>query len=50
MTKNYLIIGASSGIGFELAKKLLETGNVVYTASRNKPDLEGITHLFCLGA
>ena len=46
MTKNYLIIGASSGIGFELAKKLLETGNVVYTASRNKPELAGITHLF----
>ena len=46
MSKNYLIIGASSGIGYELAKKLLIAGNEVYTASRQVPDIEGVHHLF----
>lgn len=35
--KNYLIIGASSGIGADLSKKLLEVKANVYTASRTKP-------------
>jgi 3-oxoacyl-[acyl-carrier protein] reductase len=45
MSKNILIVGASSGIGFETAKTLLAKGYNVYSASRNQPDLAGITHL-----
>jgi 3-oxoacyl-[acyl-carrier protein] reductase len=44
MSKNYLIIGASSGIGHAIAEKLLAAGNQVFSASRNQPDLN-ITHL-----
>jgi 3-oxoacyl-[acyl-carrier protein] reductase len=36
---NYLVIGGSSGIGLELAKKLLNQGHDVYAASRHKGDL-----------
>lgn len=36
--KNYLIIGASSGIGHQIAKSLAEFGANVYAASRNKAD------------
>jgi 3-oxoacyl-[acyl-carrier protein] reductase len=36
---NYLVIGGSSGIGLELAKKLLNQGHNVYAASRHKGDL-----------
>lgn len=43
--KNYLIIGASSGIGYELAKQLLDQGHQVYSASRTAPNLSGIKHL-----
>jgi sulfate adenylyltransferase subunit 1 len=32
---NYLIIGASSGIGSEISKKLNEQGHHVFTAQRN---------------
>jgi len=39
--KNILIVGASSGIGFSLAKKLQEKGANLILASRNKPDLSG---------
>lgn len=35
--KNYLIIGASSGIGEAVSKQLKEAGNNVYSASRNEP-------------
>lgn len=37
--KNILIIGASSGIGYALAKELLQLGANVYSASRQQPDL-----------
>ena len=35
MSKVILVTGASKGIGFELAKKLLNEGNVVYCAARS---------------
>lgn len=35
--KNYLIIGASSGIGRQLAKKLVEGGHRVYGTYKNNP-------------
>lgn len=36
--KNILIVGASSGIGYQIAKSLLAEGAQVVTASRNKPE------------
>jgi 3-oxoacyl-[acyl-carrier protein] reductase len=42
--KKYLIIGASSGIGFALAQSLIEAGASVFTASRTQPDLQS-THI-----
>jgi 3-oxoacyl-[acyl-carrier protein] reductase len=43
--KNYLIIGASSGIGEAVAKQLKEEGNNVYSASRNEPTVETDGHI-----
>jgi len=40
--KNILIVGASSGIGKEIAEKAVSNGANVYTASRRKVDIEGI--------
>ena len=45
MSKNILIVGASSGVGLETAKSLLSKGYNIFSASRNQPDLTGITHL-----
>lgn len=45
MIKNYLVIGASSGIGEAIALELLREGHQVFSASRNTPKVEGITHL-----
>lgn len=36
------IIGASSGIGYETAKKLIEKGHKVYCGARRNCDLEGV--------
>jgi NAD(P)-dependent dehydrogenase (short-subunit alcohol dehydrogenase family) len=36
--KNYLIVGASSGIGLATATLLKEDGNTIFTASRNESD------------
>jgi NAD(P)-dependent dehydrogenase (short-subunit alcohol dehydrogenase family) len=36
--KNYLIVGASSGIGLATAKILKEEGNTLFTASRNESE------------
>lgn len=45
MEKNILLIGGSTGIGFEIAKKLYKDHHI-YVASRNKADLEDleVTH------
>jgi 3-oxoacyl-[acyl-carrier protein] reductase len=45
MSKNIVIVGASSGIGLETAKSLLAKGYYVFSASRTQPDLAEITHL-----
>ncbi len=42
--KNYLIVGASSGIGLALAQSLIEAGANLFTASRTQPDLQS-THI-----
>lgn len=41
MAKNIIIIGASSGIGAELTKMLLNEGHHIYSYSRSQPE---ITH------
>lgn len=41
MSKNYLIIGASSGIGEAITEKLNKEGNQLFTASRNAGELKG---------
>jgi 3-oxoacyl-[acyl-carrier protein] reductase len=43
--KNYLIVGASSGIGASLAKMLSDKGANVYTASRHSGDTPSVSHL-----
>jgi 3-oxoacyl-[acyl-carrier protein] reductase len=45
MSKNILIVGASSGIGLETAKSLLSKGYNIFSASRNQPEIEGLTHV-----
>ena len=45
MSKNILIIGASSGIGHETATQLMAKGYSVFSASRNQPDIAGISHI-----
>lgn len=44
--KNYLIVGASSGVGKSLAEKLVAQGANVYTASRHSGDTPSVSHLF----
>lgn len=43
--KNYLVVGASSGIGQAVAMQLKEKGHAVFSASRNKPSVETDSHL-----
>lgn len=43
--KNILIIGASSGIGYELAKTLIENGANVISASRTAPEGLAVQHI-----
>lgn len=40
--KSFLIVGASTGIGFSLAQSLIEAGANVFTASRTQPSLPSI--------
>ncbi|MFN8355943.1 MAG: SDR family oxidoreductase [Spirosomataceae bacterium] len=42
--KNILVVGASSGIGKEIAQLILSEGGTVYSASRHQPDVEVAAH------
>lgn len=42
--KNYIVVGATSGIGEEIAKKMLEKGNLVFSFSRTSPNLKVTKH------
>ncbi|OSZ82218.1 oxidoreductase [Chitinophagaceae bacterium IBVUCB1] len=43
--KRYLIAGASSGIGYALAKQLISNGHEVISISRTAPDLQVLQHI-----
>ena len=43
--RSILIVGASSGIGYETAKKLISLGHTVYNCSRSNCDLEGVINI-----
>jgi len=45
MNKVVLIVGASSGIGCECAKKLIKNGDTVYNCSRRECPAEGVKNL-----
>lgn len=45
MNKVAVIVGASSGIGLECAKKLMKDGDTVYNCSRTEASYEGIKNL-----
>ena len=45
MSKTFVVVGASSGIGHAIATSLLAQGNRVITISRSTPDLTGNEHL-----
>ena len=50
MSKTYLIVGGTSGIGLEITSKLSAANNRVYTLSRGQhpaPDLPGVSHHPC---
>ena len=49
-TKNYVIIGGSSGIGFNIVEQLHQKGHTVFVVSRNRnelPDDPKLTHIQC---
>ncbi|MEO9485116.1 MAG: SDR family oxidoreductase [Ekhidna sp.] len=45
MNKNYIIVGGSSGIGFEITKQLSESGNKVIVLSRSKGNLDTLSNV-----
>ena len=47
MKKVYVVTGASSGIGLEVAKQIYKQGHIVYCFSRSAPDDKNIKFAFC---
>ena len=45
MAKNYIIVGGSSGIGFELTRQLSEEGHKVTVLSRSKGELDSLSNI-----
>jgi NAD(P)-dependent dehydrogenase (short-subunit alcohol dehydrogenase family) len=45
MAKNYIVVGGSSGIGYELTKQLSEAGNNVTVLSRSKGELGSLSNV-----
>lgn len=45
MTKNYIVVGGSSGIGLELTRQLSESGNHVTVLSRSEGELSTLNHV-----
>lgn len=45
MGKNYIVVGGSSGIGFELTKQLSEVGHSVTVLSRSKGKLDELSNV-----
>ncbi|MEQ9468225.1 MAG: SDR family oxidoreductase [Ekhidna sp.] len=45
MAKNYIVVGGSSGIGFELTKQLAEVGHQVTVLSRSKGELGTLSNV-----
>jgi NAD(P)-dependent dehydrogenase (short-subunit alcohol dehydrogenase family) len=45
MSKSYLIIGASSGIGLELTRQLTNEGNHVYAVARKERELSSLSNV-----
>ncbi len=46
--KNFLIVGGSSGIGFELTKKLANEGHSIYVVSRHADRIENLENVYHL--
>ncbi len=45
MSKTFLVVGASTGIGFQLTKNLSEEGNTVYAIARNERELSSLPNV-----
>ncbi|MEP0985651.1 SDR family oxidoreductase [Ekhidna sp.] len=45
MAKNYIVVGGSSGIGYELTKQLSENGHNVTVLSRSKGELDSLSNV-----
>ena len=45
MAKNYIVVGGSSGIGYELTRQLSEAGNKVTVLSRSKGHLDSLSNV-----